>query len=209
MGSRFGCFRLVISLVYIIIFHYYFIITSWLILITEWIIGVLIDIAINTCSEYKTYKRNQVMPLPLYNIRLQQAQIPNCLPNQDINNQNNQVQGILPIQEELQHQVIHPANQANNNIRSPVRLFHILCLVHLGTLLLFLFLNTILVVNILMQTLIRLENGLCAVTLILLSDRMLDFSSNALNRWMFQLLEWQYWPNKINRLSVYFDENEI
>lgn len=155
------------------------------------------------------------MPLPLYNIRLPQEQIPNSLPNQDINNQNNQVQDVLPIQEELQHQVIHPANQANNNIRSPVRLSHILCLVHFGTLLLYRVLlhngslNTKLVVNILMQTLMRLENGLWAVTLILLSDRMLDFSSNALNRWMFQLLEWQYWPNKINRLSVYFDENEI
>jgi hypothetical protein len=107
-----------------------------------------------------------------------------------------------------------PQNQPNILIRSPVRLFHILGLIHFGSIFLFRAMynvdsspNTKLTIKILRKTLFRLENGLWAVTVITQSERMLDFSCNTLNRWVFKLLQWQYWPNEINRLAVYFEEN--
>ena len=107
-----------------------------------------------------------------------------------------------------------PQNQPNTLIRSPVRLFHILGLIHFGSIFLFRAMynvdsspNTKLTIKILRKTLFRLENGLWAVTVITQSERMLDFSCNTLNRWVFKLLQWQYWPNEINRLAVYFEEN--
>jgi hypothetical protein len=106
-----------------------------------------------------------------------------------------------------------PQNQPNTLIRSPVRLFHILGLIHFGLIFLFRAMynesnpNAKLTIEILRKTLFRLEHGLWAVTVIIQSERMLDFSCNTQNWWVFKLLHWQYWPNEINRLAVYFEEN--
>ena len=68
--------------------------------------------------------------------------------------------------------------------------------------------NANLAIDIVLKTLVRLETGLMPVTFIIHSERMLDFSCNTLNRWMFKLIQWQHWPNEINRLTVYFEETK-
>ena len=74
-----------------------------------------------------------------------------------------------------------PANQPYNNIRSPVRPYHVLSLVHFGIVLLYKNMqreenpSTKLVLGIILKTLIRLENGLLALTILLLNEKMREF----------------------------------
>ena len=136
------------------------------------------------------------------------------IPNLDEQEVNDQMIK-LPIQINYGQSINQPPhNIPNINIRSPVRPFHVLSLIHFGTNAFCRLVmhdksspNAKLASEIVLKTLIRLEFGLLAVTFIIHSERMLDFSCNTLNRWMSKLLQWQHWPNEINRLAVYFEEN--
>ena len=113
---------------------------------------------------------------------------------------NNQVQELCPYQGTIneqergylknksfapvmyEHSIYQPsADRPYNNIRSPVRLFHVLSLVHFGIVFLYKNMqreenpNTKLVLGIILKTLIRLENGLCALTVLILNDKIQEF----------------------------------